>query len=187
MASNPAGVAVIPFPEVSASYTQSILDTHFGSYAFAYPLRHSGLGMIISYYNGGKIESGNTLNAQEDYAVHFLYGYAFSPTFSAGITVKYAQSTLVEHYTASVLAADAGMLWRPYDERFLFAGVINNAGSSLQYYQTAAVTSACSCDRKDRRTSGTTRRPRGLPSDRHMPLLFAESGFLLPSRLASSL
>lgn len=143
LSANPAGLAFFPLSQLSVTYNKYLLDTNLGHVVFSCPVKKFGYAVSFSRYDGGKlevVESGqmkNSLTAQSDDLLALSGGGELIPTISAGVTVKYVKSTLLEKYTVSALALDAGVAWKSGNDRYSAGCAVHNLGSPVRYRNTS--------------------------------------------------
>ncbi len=144
---NPAGMVFAGQPEFITSYVSAQELSHHGSFAYVHPLRYRKfpltLGAGAAYYNAGNIDvntsagPSRSLNAETSFSGSASAAYRPFNFLSVGISPKYIRSTLVEQYTASAFAVDAGAMLLPtlpWIGKMLTAGfALQNAGSKIKY------------------------------------------------------
>ncbi|MDD5757314.1 MAG: PorV/PorQ family protein [bacterium] len=140
---NPAGLATMDKPEVSAMYFKEIADMGLMSIQYAQPLAEYGTaGIAIESFSAGDMElnyldgTSKSVNAQQDVVVNLAYGKELVENFSAGANLKYLNSTLAEAETASTIALDLGCLYRfPQIEGLSFGLNLQNMGGGMKYIE----------------------------------------------------
>ncbi len=155
---NPAGLARLYNPEVSAMYLAGFDDSTLSHFAFGMPLpflgmaglEKSGFGMSLMLSDAGKFDYNGILPdgsvvsksyaAQKDLALAFGYGEkVYSDDRNAvdqylGANIKYIRSTLLEDDTPpSAVAVDAGWLLTKSDIGVSVGASLANFGSGLKY------------------------------------------------------
>ncbi|MFH1379364.1 MAG: PorV/PorQ family protein [bacterium] len=141
---NPASISLQQNPELSAMYQTGIADISFGSLIYAHPLGIWGTPAIgVLYSDAGSIDVNVTgqprayKKAQQDTAYTIGYAARFFDMLSIGIGSKFIDSTLVEDFSDSTAAADAGVLFETPLKGLLAGGSILNMGSGLNYKSEA--------------------------------------------------
>ncbi len=113
---NPAGLSLITWNELMASYNSWIQDIKVGSLSYAMPVGQTGsLGVGIMYLNSGSItkreETKDDAGSYDvrDMGISFGYGSEFFKNISLGVSLKYL-SEKIDGESATGLAADFGGL-----------------------------------------------------------------------------
>lgn len=148
ISTNPAGLMRLRNPEINFSYAHT-QDTSFHSFVgYAHPLLtrfpiRMAIGAGISYYSAGNIDvnyaNGTTqsFNAERGYAASFSLGAGILEWLHVGISPKVIRSTLVEQFTASGFAVDAGAMFFPLPsilkQRIAFGAAAQNLGPTISY------------------------------------------------------
>lgn len=140
---NPAGLATMENPEASAMYFKEIADMGLTSIQYAQPLAGFGTaGIAIESFSAGTMDinyldgSAKSVKAQQDLIVNLAYGKAVAENFSAGINLKYLNSTLAEAESASSIAVDLGCLYKLPAANGLAIGLnVQNIGSGMKYIE----------------------------------------------------
>jgi len=136
---NPAALAGIEQMEMSAQYQSGIAEDNGGVFNFAVPLRNFALGLNAVYYNAGDIEmisetgKYSNVKAQQDAVITLSAGRGLGRGFAAGTSLKILRSTLVEEFTATAYAADAGFRWQVLPDKFSAGFAVRNIGTGLKY------------------------------------------------------
>lgn len=162
---NPAGLAQLYLPEASAMYVSGFEDSSLNYVAFGMPLPIQGLagldkpGLAVSAlfsdsgkftYNSigptGDVASLN-MDAEKTRVIAISYGekvysdelrlegYKGNLEQYLGLSVKYIGSELLETYSASALAFDAGWIMREPNLGLSVAASLSNFGTGMQYYK----------------------------------------------------
>jgi len=144
---NPAGIGLGERPEVSFSYASTQNNSSHGFGGYAHPTGRNksvriGFGTAISYYTAGNIDINSTdgttksFNAERSYAAAFSFGVKYK-RIALGISPKLIRSTLVEQFTGTAYAVDAGVSIFPFTgwlhNKLIFSAVIQNLGSKIKY------------------------------------------------------
>ncbi len=162
---NPAGVAQLYIPEASAMYHSGFEDASLQNFTFTMPLPieglagfdNPGLGLSALFSDSGEFEynridegggvSSFSMDAESTRVVALTYGekvfsgevnlegYKANIDQYFGLTAKYIGSELLETYSASAVAFDAGWLARDLNSGLAFGASVSNFGSGLRYYQ----------------------------------------------------
>lgn len=160
---NPAGLGQLYVPEASAMYLSGFEDAKINSLAFGMPLPLPGLAGVSKpsvalsllgsdagsfthrLINSDGSVTSRSLDAQSDLAVTASYGekvFAEDVTFEGyttkvdqyvGLSAKYLRSTMLEKYSATGLAFDAGWLAMAPKLGLTFGASLANFGSGLKY------------------------------------------------------
>lgn len=147
---NPAGLAQVRKLELNAMYFNNIVDTKDEAVSIVTPLRRgifggtASVGIGIRAYQGGDIEvimldSNNneikheTLSAENDYMVGIGYSEKIGKNLYLGLALKGIHSTLVEDYTASAVALDAGALYHTSVEGLSVGLSLLNNGTEMKF------------------------------------------------------
>lgn len=137
---NPAGLVSLKKKEASFTYQSGISDDGFGVVNFGVPMKRAAIAFGLVYYTAGKIElidiSGNSskVNAQQDYLIILSYGNRMSKNVFWGLSSKVIQSTLIEEFSATALAFDAGIQFKSKNRKLTSGLVIQNIGQKLKYF-----------------------------------------------------
>ncbi|PIU83529.1 MAG: hypothetical protein COS68_03550 [Elusimicrobia bacterium CG06_land_8_20_14_3_00_38_11] len=114
---NPAGLSLVTWKELMASYNSWIQDTKVGSLSYAMPFGQTGsLGVGIMYLNSGSItKRGETKDETGSYDVKNTglsigYGSEFFQNISLGVSLKYL-SEKIDSESGTGFAADLGGLY----------------------------------------------------------------------------
>lgn len=162
---NPAGLAQLYLPEASALYLSGFEDASLNYFSFGMPLPIQGLsgldkpGLAVSAlfsgsgeftYNSIGATGGVTslnMDAESTRVITLSYGekvYSDQVNLEGlkldleqylGLSVKYIGSELLETYSASAVAFDAGWLMRDPGLGLSVGASLSNFGSGLQYYK----------------------------------------------------
>lgn len=165
---NPAGLAQLYLPETSAMYLSGFEDASLNYFSFGMPLPIQGLagmdkpGLAVSAlfsdsgkftYNSIGASGGVTslnMDAESTRVIALSYGekvYADQVNLEGfkldleqylGLSVKYIGSELLETYSASAVAFDAGWLMRDPGRGISVGASLTNFGSGLQYYKESS-------------------------------------------------
>jgi hypothetical protein len=162
---NPAGLGQLYLPQASAMYYSGFDDSRLNYFAFAMPLPvqgvagydKPGVGISALFTNSGDfvyrpIQPDGTvpaisMNAETTKVLTLSYaekvyagetdleGYKANIEQYLGFSAKYVNSKLLDTYSASALAMDAGWLVRDLNSGVSFGVSAANLGSGLKYYQ----------------------------------------------------
>ncbi|MCM2267546.1 MAG: PorV/PorQ family protein [Elusimicrobiales bacterium] len=165
---NPAGLGQLYLPEASAMYLSGFDDAKLQYLSFAMPLPIQGLAgldkpaigvsalfsdsgqFLYSPIDGNGRVNAVTMDAEKTRVITFSYaekvyadvldleGYKASVEQYLGFSAKYIGSELLESYSASAVAIDAGWLIRDVNLGLGFGASLSNLGSGLKYYKEAA-------------------------------------------------
>ncbi|MCX5786381.1 MAG: PorV/PorQ family protein [Elusimicrobia bacterium] len=160
---NPAGLAQLYVPEASAMYLSGFDDAKLEYVAIGMPMPFLGLAGIAkpamavsaifsdagrfnwTTMNGDGSLSSKNLNAQTDSVIALSYGekvysgdvnlegYKAKIEQYAGMSVKFISSDMLQHYSASALAFDAGWLVMEQNIGLTFGAGLANYGGGIKY------------------------------------------------------
>ncbi|MFH2070203.1 MAG: PorV/PorQ family protein [Elusimicrobiota bacterium] len=144
ISANPAGLNYIVYPELTTMYHKGLIDTYYGFAGIVLPLKKQAtleFGALV--YDGGEVEinylegiaSGisKTVKAEQDTVISAGAGTNFSEEFFAGLNAKFINSRLADEYSASTIAFDFGLIFRPPSDRFSIGVSARNFGTGLKY------------------------------------------------------
>lgn len=140
---NPAGLATMEKREVSAMYFKEIEDMGLMSLQYAHPFAEYGTaGIAIESFSAGDMElnyldgTSKSVKAQQDFILNLAYGRTVAESFSAGVNLKYLNSTLAEAKSASTMTLDLGCLYQlPQITGLSFGLALQNIGGSMKYIE----------------------------------------------------
>jgi hypothetical protein len=138
---NPAGLARMQRPAVSFSYALILADMNFGNIIYAHPFLGGVMGGGLSCFSAGELVldyadgTEQTLNAQTDIMLTISYAKEIFTPLAMGVNVKLLHSTLLEKYSGSAYMLDLGAVYQTPLENFTVAGVVQDMGTKLKYYQ----------------------------------------------------
>ncbi|OGR84512.1 MAG: hypothetical protein A2901_02780 [Elusimicrobia bacterium RIFCSPLOWO2_01_FULL_54_10] len=145
--SNPSGLSSLRRPEVEFSFATGHDDSRYSALSYGYPLSlmnmKFGVGGSLLFYTAGTIDvhsldgTSRSFNAETSYLGALSFGARINRYVSAGVTPKFAMSTLVEQYRARAFALDAGVMLYPLHnwvgEKFTAGASLQNLGSQITY------------------------------------------------------
>ena len=138
---NPAGLARLEHPEISATYQNGLLDDSIGGITYAHDTGYGSWFAGASALDAGTIDlnqsDGTTGSRHAEQDVSTAFGMAFGRNgpLSTGLSVKYLRSQLADTANANAVAGDAGLYWKTPVPGFRLAAAIQNVGSDLKYEQ----------------------------------------------------
>ncbi len=136
---NPAGLAQIPWYEVTLQHNQWIQDLSYEYVSFGMPLwRYGGLGISATmlYMPSFNNDPANLTDANaQDIAGSLSYGQRIFNPIEFGFTAKYIQRTLL-NYTATAYAGDVGLHADLFDN-FQFGAAVQNIGTPVTFISEA--------------------------------------------------
>lgn len=146
---NPASIAFLREKEAAVTYKGGIFGDSSGILSFGSPFSSFGLPSRLGsaagtflYYSLGDaeyIDGGGNLrkvNAQKDFGFILTYGNKlFSENLSLGVNGKILHSKLIEQFSATAFALDAGAMYQW--NNFSIGGGLQNFGSRLKYNRTS--------------------------------------------------
>ena len=137
---NPANINAEMAGQVSANYMNYIADISYGTAAYAHRINEK-YGIVqagVSYIDYGNFDGFDEFgNETADFGgneVAFNLGYAYKlpdTRFSFGINIKAITSRL-EQYSSFGLATDVGVTYYNPESKWIFSGVLRNAGGQLK-------------------------------------------------------
>lgn len=148
---NPAGLAWAARGEVGASYQALTLDVGRGAAGLALPWgERSGWGAGLSYLDYGRTtrttistaggavtaSAGGAFGIGYDLAAGVSYGRRIGEAWAWGVTARGISSRL-DDASASAVAADVGLAWRPSGAPYRLGAVVRNIGTRLRYDRTS--------------------------------------------------
>jgi hypothetical protein len=124
------------------SYLSYLADIHFGSALYTRALGDRGAwALAVSYLNYGTVDEilsdGSLTGAQvsaQDLAFEAAYGYDLSYRWRGGLALKFIYSSFAG-YTATGLAADAGLSYYNDENNLSFGLTAKNLGAQLATYE----------------------------------------------------
>ena len=140
---NPAVISALSAREASAFYGRGLFDDSYIGLTYAQPAGRGVLGASLKYYTTGDIrlddgESTRSVNGMSDYTLGFTYAAPLGDVLGLGGTFKLLRSTLVEDFSATAVAVDLGLTYRPAGCGLLLGAAAGNLGGGLKYRDTAA-------------------------------------------------
>jgi len=139
---NPAGLGVLPNPEVSATHLLHIQNTSNSHLSYVQPLGpRQGVGVSLQYFRPGSITqrdaNDRVTGSFDGYAGSFGvgYGYRFSSEWSAGLQIKTIREKIAD-VSGSAWAGGAGVLYRPLPD-WSFGASVDHLGTDLELLQEA--------------------------------------------------
>jgi hypothetical protein len=140
---NPAGLATMDKPEVSAMYFKEIAEMGLMSIQYAQPLAEYGTaGIAVESFSAGDMElnyldgTSKSVKAQQDIVLNLAYAKEIVESFSAGANLKYLSSTLAEAESASTMTMDLGLLYKLTQVEGLSLGLnLQNIGGGMKYIE----------------------------------------------------
>jgi len=130
---NPGALAEMQGMEILMNYRNGYVEDNYGGILFGMPIgENSGIGVGIKYYTTGDISALNTLLEEEtftgesDLIVTAGYGMKVLEGFSAGIAIKYLNTTIAGEMNLNTIAGDIGVV---YEHNFIRGGIsLQNLG-----------------------------------------------------------
>jgi hypothetical protein len=124
------------------SYLSYLDDIHFGSALYTRALGARGAWAIAaSYFNYGVVDEAlldgsltDTQLSAQDLALEVAYGYDLSYRWRGGLALKFISSSFAG-YTATGLAADAGLSYFNEENNLSFGLAAKNMGAQLSAYE----------------------------------------------------
>jgi hypothetical protein len=160
---NPAALATLSKPRISASYLDIMMDASMGSLSYARNIDGIGdVGGGVTYINYGSFTRTdanlNELGTFEAKELAFIAGIAahYDDEILFGINIKYIYSSIAE-YSSTALAVDFGFLYNIPSQNISIGGSVLNLGTQLKKY--IGTSESLPLDVK----IGITKRPEHLP------------------------
>lgn len=137
---NPASLSTLRSGHASFMYQRGLVEDSYGQFMLGAPSKNRGMGLAVSYYNGGNFtyfdgETEKTVNAKTDIAVSLGYARQWG-NISLGLSGKYISSKLVETNKATAFAGDIGMQM-PLATNARLGFAVQNIGTKLTYVEEA--------------------------------------------------
>jgi hypothetical protein len=142
VAFNPALLTAMDGAQLETQFQVAPGDVRTGLVAYGRGGPRLGWSASVVYLDAGTIEivpaagAPSTKKAQQDLVGTFSAGAALAPWLRVGGTVKGLQSELVDEYTATVVAGDAGVLINLPFPGWRLGGSAQNVGPDLTYKNT---------------------------------------------------
>ncbi len=137
---NPAVLATMDGAQVLTQFQSAPGDVKTGLLSFGRGGPWAGWGVSVAYLDAGKIDivpagggASTSKSAQQDFAGSLGGAVALADWFRLGAAVKGLSSTLVEDYSATVVAGDAGFLMDLPFKGFRLGAAAQNVGSDIVY------------------------------------------------------
>jgi len=143
LARNPASLAGQDYRAVSGSYSSLLAGASMGQLEAGFPAGPLVLAVLLGNFNAGEIDmvadggGMKKVQTQNDIVVGGSVAMPIIAGISAGLTMKWYRSTLVETYSATTQLFDAGIKYDILEGDLSFGGAIRNIGGSLKYYSSA--------------------------------------------------
>jgi hypothetical protein len=130
---NPAGLAAVPYTQITAMHNQWIQDFRQEYAAVAAPLGKGRLGFSFSGFYTSELEGRDEVGSItqnfgfNDIAMTAGYGRVLASGLDAGASLKYVREMIAE-VDAKTLAFDLGARYRLRDTGLSVAGALQNVG-----------------------------------------------------------
>ena len=140
---NPAVICALGGAEAAAFYGRGFFDDRYGGLTYAAPAGPGYLAGTIRYYTTGDVslddgESVRSVTGMSDYLLGVSYASGIGEALGLGATIKVLRSTLVEDFSGTSVALDAGLTYRVGETGFMLGAALTNMGSNLKYRDVAA-------------------------------------------------
>jgi hypothetical protein len=137
---NPAGLATLKKPELTAMHMQWFQNVNYEFAAFAYPTEQAGTwGFAVTNLHTDDInrrteDTDAPINqfGSNDSAYWLSYAYPLTDKLSLGGNAKYIRETL-DAASAHAYAADGGLLYDTGWHGLRLGGVVQNAGTPIKF------------------------------------------------------
>jgi len=142
LASNPAALAGQAHAAISGSYTQLLGGSTLGQLESAIPAGPVVFAVSLGSFNAGEADvpgdagTVKKVQLQNDVVAGGSVAMPVGGGLSAGLSMKWYQSTLAETYTATTQLFDAGVGYALLDGDLVFGGSARNIGGRLKYYSS---------------------------------------------------
>jgi hypothetical protein len=160
---NPAAIATITTPKVSAGYVNHLMDVNAGTLCYGQYINGIGnIGAGVIYMNYGSFnrtdEFLNVLGTFNAADVALIAGIAthYDDNILVGVNAKYIYSSIAE-YSSTALAVDLGFLYDVPSQNLSIGASVLNIGQQLKTYD--GLKELLPLDVK----FGITKRPEHLP------------------------
>lgn len=136
---NPAGLAKLSAPSITAAFNRGLDDDSYGHVAYGHSVSFGSIFMGGAYYDAGDIDldingvAQGTRKAQQDMVGMAGLSIGRTSPVSFGLNAKFFKSELAEVATASALAVDGGILYQTSLEGLSLGAAVLNVGSDLKY------------------------------------------------------
>lgn len=135
---NPASLSSLDRGHGTFVFQKGTFEDSYGQVMVGAPYSKGGVGLSVSYYNGGTLEvldgsQVKEVNAQTD-MVASLGTSRKMGRGSVGVALKYITSELAEVAKANAVAVDLG-LSLPLSSRVNFGASLQNFGTKITYLQ----------------------------------------------------
>ena len=140
---NPASIAPLEGPAASVFYGRGFFDDQYGALTYVRPAGPGVMGAGLKYYTTGEMDLDNgetvrTARGLSDYSLGLSYAASIGPGVGLGGTVKILRSSLIEDFSATSVALDAGLTYRVGGSGLIIGASLTNLGSGLKYRDVAA-------------------------------------------------
>ena len=140
---NPAGIATIRRQEIGFAHNTLFLDLDYNYMGYVLPLRNKGtIGLSAMYVDLGTVDNrqisagGPTASlgsaSGSDLAISLTYAQTMNDFLDLGGSLKLIHATLGDH-SASAIAVDLGVKWRPPVPGLTVGLSLANLGTSLKF------------------------------------------------------
>lgn len=137
---NPAGLATLQQPQISAGFFKYLMDINSGNAAYSQKYKDAGyFGIGVRYVNYGSFDKvdENYVNqgtfSANDLAVSFGYANTYDSVFHFGANVKFIYSN-IDVYKSTGLALDLGALYDIPSYLTTIGVSLLNAGAQISTY-----------------------------------------------------
>jgi long-subunit fatty acid transport protein len=135
---NPAALALIDKPGVTASYNSLFVDQNQGYVGYAAPVKNGGVWSTGLNYlvvtniekRAGDTEAPDSTFSNQNFALSASYARSFGEIVSGGATLKYVRTAL-DSLKENAMAVDAGLLSRTPLENMTAGVAMRNFGSNI--------------------------------------------------------
>jgi hypothetical protein len=138
VAYNPAGLATVSSPELTAMHTQYLLDLNYDFGAFALPMKTGTIALSASTLNvpdiskRGSDESDLGTFKEFDASYALSYGMNINRTLAWGVTGRYIKMS-IDSFSANAWGGDLGVLKRFNQSPVRIGFAVRNFGQPISF------------------------------------------------------
>jgi long-subunit fatty acid transport protein len=135
---NPAGIAQIENPEVTAMQNNGLVETQYQFIAAVLPMGENALGISLSRMDYGDIDAYSAADVRQgsvdagSLSAGLTFARKIGENVHLGATAKLVQDE-IDGTSASTIAGDLGFLWR--GEKTSIGVAVQHLGGTLKYEQ----------------------------------------------------
>ena len=135
---NPAGLAFLMRPEITAMHTQWFQGLNYEFGAFVYPTDHGSFGFSAATLKADDLEKRNADESFQgnfetlDAAYALSYAKNFSPTFSVGLTGRFINQE-IDTVSANTWSGDVGLMKKMTRWPMSFGLAVKHFGQKVEF------------------------------------------------------